>query len=123
MFESAAAGLDAEGFADCLDGHQDSHLFVLGDFVKINVEDLVGQDMVLNVLDQRQPLGLGIAGHREVHQNNLGSGPMDRRFDVLKFDFQPLRRVVASVNHGRHAARRAQFAGAGPAAHCPRKCI
>ncbi len=64
VFQRAAAGLDAHGLADGFHRHHDGDLFVLGDFVQIDVEHLVGQDVVLDFLHQRQALGLGIALRR-----------------------------------------------------------
>ncbi len=116
VLKGSAAGLDAEGFADGLDGHQDGDFFRFGDFVQVNVQHLVGQNVVLDFLHQGQPLGLGVALDREVQQHDLGGGAVDDILDVLEFEFQVLRRVVPAVNDGGNAAGGAQFFCARPPA-------
>jgi hypothetical protein len=82
VLQHAAVGLDAFGFADGLDRHQDGDLLVLGDFVEIHVQHLAGEGMVLDFLHQRQPLGPGVVLDRQVHQEVLGDGMVDQ---VLHF--------------------------------------
>ena len=90
MLEHAALGLDALGFADGFNRHHDGDLLVFGDLVEINVEHLAGQGMVLDFLDQRQPLGPGIVLDRQVHQEILGDRMVNQVLHFLGLDFEVL---------------------------------
>ena len=113
--------LTPDGFARRFHRHGEGDLFVLGHFVQINVQHLVGQDVVLDFLDDGQAVGLGVALHGEVQQHDFRGGAVDDIPDVLEIDFKVLRRVELAVNDGGNAAGGAQCSGAGPPAQSPRK--
>ena len=113
VFEHAAVGLDALGFADGFDRHHDGDLLVLGDFVEIHMQHLAAERMVLDFLHQGQPLGPGIVLDRQVHQEVFGDGMVNQVFHFLGVDLEVLRLGLPAVNDGRNAAGGAQFFGPG----------
>ncbi len=60
VFEHAAIGLDADGFAFGFDRHHDGDFFVFGYFMKIDMKHFAVEGVMLNFLNQRQPFGAGI---------------------------------------------------------------
>ena len=104
-------------------GHGEGDFLVFGDFVQINVEQLVGQDVVLDFLDDGQAVGLGVALDGEVEQDVFGGGAVDDIADVLEIDFQVLGLVELPVNDGGNATGGAQGFGTGPPAQSPRKRV
>ena len=88
VFQGAAAGLDAQGFAHAVHRNGEDHFFVFSDFVQINMEQLVGKDVVLNLLDDGQAVGLGVALDGEIEQDVFGGGAVNDVADVLEIDFQ-----------------------------------
>ena len=111
------------GFADGFDRHHDGDLLVLGDFVKIDMQHLAAQRMMLDFLHQRQALGPGIVLDRQVHQQVFGDGMVDEVFHFLGVDFQVLRLGLAAVNDGRDAPGGAQFLGPAAPRQRAGKCV
>ena len=118
MFEHAFAGLDANGFADRFDGHHDRNLFVLGDLMKIHMHEFAAQRVVLDFLQQRQPLRTGIVLHREIDQEVFRRRMLDQVANFLGADLQVLRLGLPAINDGGDAPGGAQFLC--PAAPCLR---
>jgi len=54
------------------------------------VEDMAGERMVLDVLDQREPGRLRITLDREVDQDDLGVGLVDQFVELLRVDLEIL---------------------------------
>ena len=115
--------LTPSGFAHAVHRDGEDDFFVFGDFVQINVEHLVGKDVVLDFLDDGQAVGLGVALHGEVEQDVFGGGAVDDVADVLEIDFQFLGLVELPVNDRGDATGGAQGSGTGPPAQSPRKGI
>ena len=111
VFEDAAGCLDPNRFSDRLDWHHDGDRLVLGDFMKIDVQDFAGKRMVLNFLHQGEVLAFLRSVNNQIHEKILGNGVMDERLDVLDLDLKTLRLVEASVDHGGNPAGGAEFFG------------
>ena len=120
VFEHAAAGLHAGGFADGFHRHLDGDLFILGHFMKIHVQDLAVERVMLDFLDEREALGAGVIFHGQIHQQIFRSGMVDEVADFLRVDFEVLRLGLAAVNDRRHATRVAQFLDSAPTHLRPR---
>ncbi len=109
VFEHAAAGFYADGFAGRFHRHLDGDFFVLGDFVKINVQHLAVERMMLDFLHQREALGAGVVLDGQIHEHIFRNGMVEQVGKFLGVDLQVLRRGLAAVNGGGHAAGRAEF--------------
>ncbi len=72
VLQHAAACLDADCFADGLNGHVDGHHFVFGHFMKVHVENVAFERMMLNILNQRQALGARIILHCKINEHVFG---------------------------------------------------
>ena len=118
VLKHAAIGLNTLGLADGFDGHHDGDLLVLGNFVKINVQHLARERVMLNFLHQRQPLGTGIILDLQVHQQVLGERMVNEVFHLLGLDLEVLGRGLPTVNDCGYAAGSAE--GLGPRAACQR---
>ena len=112
MLEHAASGLDPGRFTRRF--HRDSHgnLLVLGDLMKIDVQNLPGERVVLHFLHQDQPGRVGVSFDCQINQDGLGNGVMNQIFDLLEPDLEVLRLGSTPVNDGRDASTGAQFSDA-----------
>ena len=109
MFEGAAAVLDAGGFADGFNGHEHGDLLVFGHFMEIHMDDLAGERMMLDFLQQREALGAGVVLHREVYEQVFRGGMIQQVANFLANHFDVLRLGLATINGGGHATGGAQF--------------
>ena len=109
MFQHAAAGLHAGRFAGGFHRHLHGDFFVLGDFVKIHVQHLAVERMMLDFLHQREALGARVVFHGQIHEHIFRNGVVQQVGDFLGVDLQVLRRGLAAVNGGGHAAGGAEF--------------
>ena len=104
MFQGAAARFDAQGFAHALHRDAEDDFFVFGNFVEVQMEDLFGENMALNFLDDGEAVGLGVARNGQVEEDVLGGGAMNGIADVEEIDFKALGLVLPAVNDGGDAA-------------------
>ena len=77
VFEHAAAGLHAGGFAGGFHRHLDGDFFVFGDFMKIHMQHLAVERMMLDFLHQREALGAGVVFDGQIHQQVFRDGMVD----------------------------------------------
>ena len=107
--ERTAAGLDAGCFANRFDRDGNRHLFGRGNFVKIHMEHLAAERVMLDFLHQREALGAGIAFHGQIHEKIFRGRIMQQIGDVVVNDFQVLGLGLAAVDGRGHTAGRAKF--------------
>ena len=101
--------LTPSGFAGRFHRHLHGDFFVLGDFVKINVQHFAVERMMLDFLHEREALGAGVVFDGQIHEQIFRNGMVQQVGKFLGVDFQILRRGLAAVNGGGHAAGRAEF--------------
>jgi hypothetical protein len=116
VFQRAAAGLDAGGIAGAFHGDAEGDFFVFGHLVEIQMKDLVGKNVALNLLDDGKAAGLGVALNSQVEEDVFGGGAMNRIADVEELDFKALGLVVLAVNDGGDATGGAKGFATGAAA-------
>ena len=78
VFEHAAAGLHAGGFAGGFHRHLNGDLFVFGDFVEIHVQHLAVERVMLDFLHEREALGAGVVFDGQIHQQVFRDGVMQQ---------------------------------------------
>src|SRR6185369_4643237 len=100
VFEHAAAGFNPDGFADGLDRDHDGDLFVLGDLVQIDVQDLAGQGEVLDLLNEGQAFG-GLFVDGQINQKILRGRVVDEIFQGLAIDLKVFGLGFRAVDDGR----------------------
>ena len=123
VLQHAALGLYALGFANRLDRHEDGDFLILGDFVEIHVEHLAGEGVVLDFLDQGQPLGPGVVLDRQVHQQVFGDRMVDEVFHFLGIDLEILRWRLPAIDDGRNPAVGPERFGPGAPAQEAGSCF
>ena len=109
MIQRAAGILDARGFADRFHGDQNSHLFIRGDLMQIQMEHIAAQGMVLNFLHQGQTLGTSVVLDNQIQQHVFRGGVVEQIGDFVETDFEILGFGLTAVNDGGHAARSTEF--------------
>ena len=115
VIEHPAAVFHAGRFADGFQRHLDDDLFVLGHFMKIHVQHVAFQRVVLDFLHQREALGAGVVFDGQVHQQVFRNGMVDEVAEFLGVDLEVLRFVLPAINDGGHAPGGAQLFGSAPA--------
>ena len=109
VFEHAAAGFHAGGFADGFHRHLDGDFFVFGDFMEIHVQHLAVERVVLDFLHEREAFGARVVLDGQIHEQVFRGGMVDQIAEFLRADFEVLRLGLAAINDRRHAAGAAQL--------------
>ncbi len=91
--------------------------------MKIHVQHLAAQGVVLDFLHQGEALGAGVVLDGEIHQQVFRNGMVDQVLHFLGVDLQVLGRLLAAINDSGDAPGVAQFLDSAPARLRAGKCI
>ena len=123
MFEHAAAVFHAGGLANGFHRNLDGDLFVFGDLVKIHVQHLAVERVVLDFLHECKTFGAGVAFDGQIHEQIFRDGMVDQVLHFFGVDFEVLRRGLPAVDDGRDTATGTERFGPGTPRQDAGNCI
>ncbi len=103
VFEHAAGVFHPGRLADGFQRHLDDDFLVLGHFMKIHVQDVAVQRVMLDFLDEREAPGAGVIFDGQIHQQIFRDGMVDEVAEFLGVDLEVLGLGLPAVNDGGHA--------------------
>ena len=111
LLEQTAKGLDADRLSLGLKNDFRVDLFVHGNRVEINVNDLAAHGMVLDLLNEREPAGgLFSIIDLELDKDVLADGAREQVLDVPLLDFEIRGGILGAVDDSGNRAAGAHFA-------------
>src|SRR5207244_2124054 len=86
-----------------------------GNFMKIDMQHMAAERVMLHFLHEREALRVGIIFDRQIHEHIFGDGMEDQIADFAGVDLNALRFGFAAVNDGGNTPFRAKFLCPSPA--------